>query len=81
MGAVRLPTQDSSTGRAVKTFVQAIIGFVVGLLVTVWAVPGVPHAVLDYLQKNFLQIALLFGVPSGLSSFIWNWLRSDVKNY
>lgn len=78
---MNLPSQDSATGRGIKTAVQAIIGSIVGLLVTVWGVPGVPDAVLDFLQKNWLQLALLVGLPSGATSFIWNYFRSNVKNY
>lgn len=76
-----LPAQDSAVGRALKTFVQAIIGLLIGLVVTIWAVPGVPTAVTNYLQNNLLQVLLTVGVPSGFASLVWNLLRKDVKNY
>lgn len=78
---MRLPAQDSSTGRALKTFAQAFIGFLVGLFVVVWHVPGVPQAVLNYLQTNAIQFALYFGVPAGVVAFVWNYFRKDIVNY
>lgn len=81
---MRLPEQDSAVGRGLKTTVQAIIGFMIGLVVVVWAVPGVPAAVLQYVQHNWVSIALTFGIPSGVASFVWNkFFRSDseVKTY
>lgn len=78
---MKLPTQDSATGRAIKTAVWSISGFVIGLFVTVWAVPGVPNAVVQYAQQNWAQIALTIGIPSGVASFIFNYLRPTVKNY
>lgn len=76
-----LPSQDSSTGRAGKTALQAVLGFVIGLFVVVWGVPGVPEAVIDYVKNNAVQILLLVGVPSGLVSFVWNFFRKDIENY
>lgn len=81
MADIKLPKQDSATGRGLKTAAQAMIGFTVGLVAVVWAVPGVPQAVLDYVQNNAIQVLLLVGVPSGLTSFIWNLLRKNVKTY
>lgn len=79
--SLRLPTQDSSTGRGIKTFFQVIVGFVIGLAVTIWTVPGVPSAVIVYLQHNLLQILLIAGVPSGIASFIWNLFRKGINTY
>ena len=76
-----LPDQDSATGRGLKTAVQSIFGFIVGLCVVIWAVPGVPEAIISYVQHNIVQVLLMVGVPSGLTSFVWNFLRKDVKNY
>lgn len=76
-----LPSQDSATGRGLKTALQSVIGLVVGLAVTVWAVPGVPDAIIHYVQKNLWEIALMVGVPSGITSFVWNYFRKGVKNY
>lgn len=78
---MRLPSQDSATGRAVKTAVQAAFGFIVGLVAVVWAVPGVPHAVVNYAETNFVQMLLFVGMPAGLTSLVWNLLRKEVPNY
>ena len=78
---MQLPQQDSATGRAIKTFVQTVIGFLAGLIVVLWAVPGVPHAVLQYVQQNLVQVLIVVGVPSGLTSLVWNLFRKNVPNY
>lgn len=73
-------SNDSALARGIRTGIQAFIGFLIGLLTTVWAVPGVPEAVLAYLHSNALQLALAFGVPAGIVGFAWNVLRKDVPN-
>lgn len=78
---MKLPQNDSAVGRGLKTFVQAVVGLLVGLIVTVWAVPGVPHAVIGYLQTHVVELALLVGIPSGVTSLIWNLFRKNVPNY
>ncbi len=78
---IRLPQQDSSTGRAIKTFLQALIGFAIGLVLVVWAVPGVPEAVVQYVQNNFVQVLLTAGIPAGITSFVWNLSRKNIPNY
>ncbi len=81
MADLKLPKQDSATGRALKSAAFAVSGFVIGLVYTVWAVPGVPAAVIDYVQKNAWQVLLTIGIPAGLLSFIWNFFRKNVPNY
>jgi hypothetical protein len=78
---MKLPNQDSATGRALKTAAQAAIGFVTGLAFVVWAVPGVPEAVINYVKDNIVQVMIFVGVPSGITSFVWNLFRKDVRNY
>jgi hypothetical protein len=70
--------QDNAVVRGIRTAIQAIIGAFVGLVLVVWAVPGVPEAVGNYLLDNFIPVALAVGIPSGLAGFIWNALRKDV---
>jgi hypothetical protein len=60
--------------KGVRTGIQAIIGSVVGLVLVVWAVPGVPEVVVNYLQNNWLPLLLLVGVPSGLVAWLQNRL-------
>lgn len=75
------PGNDTALIRGVKTLVQSMIGFLIGLIVTIWAVPGVPQAVYAYLSQHLFEIMLMIGIPSGLASFIWNALRPSVKNW
>lgn len=70
---------DTAVWRGVRTAVQAVIAFVAGLVATVWAVPGVPEAVTNYVGNNLAQLAVGFGVSTGVVAFVWNWLRKDVK--
>lgn len=60
--------------KGVRTAIQSIVGSVIGLIVVVWAVPGVPEAVVNYLQANWLPILLAIGVPSGLVAWLQNRL-------
>lgn len=70
--------QDTAVVRGIRTAIQAVIGAFVGLVVTVWAVPGVPEAVGAYLLDNFIPVAIAVGVPSGIAAFVWNALRKNV---
>lgn len=60
--------------KGVRTAFQSIIGAVIGLIAVVWAVPGVPEAVVQYLQTNWFLILLSIGVPSGLVAWLQNRL-------
>lgn len=60
--------------KGVRTGIQAMIGSIIGLIAVVWAVPGVPEAVIDYLQVNWLPILLAVGVPSGFVAWLQNRL-------
>ena len=60
--------------KGVRTAIHSIVGSVIGLIVVVWAVPGVPEAVVNYLQANWLPILLAIGVPSGLVAWLQNRL-------
>lgn len=76
-----MPQQDSAVYRAILTFLEAILGFMVGLIVVVWQVPEVPHVVIMYVLNNLPQVLLLVGIPSGLSSLLLNLWRKNVPNY
>lgn len=82
----RLPKQDSATGRSLKTTAfasaSALVVFGSGLLTVLQGVPGCSEAVLDFLQANALQLSVLFGVPAGIFSFLWNFFgRKSVQTY
>jgi hypothetical protein len=72
---------DSALKRSIKTFFQAAIGFLVGLIVTVWLVPGVPHAIITYVDQNLVYFLLAIGIPSGLASFIMNLFNNKISNW
>lgn len=78
---MQLPNQDNTVGKALKTFVQSMFGLLIGLIWTVWNVQGVPHAVIVYAQQNLPQLLLTFGIPTALSSFVWNLFRPSQKVY
>lgn len=77
-------TKDSAAQRGVKTALQAIVGFAVGLGLAIWQVPGVPDAIVVYFRNNFVELMLTLGVPtaiaSGATSFLYNvvFRRKDV---
>ena len=62
--------------KGVRTFLQTVGGSVVGLLLAVWNVPGVPEAVTAYARTNFVPLlvtlAVLVGVPSGVIAYFQN---------
>lgn len=64
--------KNSAVGKGVRTAFQAMAGLVVGLVVVVWAVPGVPEVVTNYLVNNALQVLLVVGVPSGAVAYLQN---------
>lgn len=83
---MKLPNQDSATGRGLKTAAQSGIATlaltaIVSLLVSIWNVPGVPDVVIKWAQNNALQLAGGIGVSSGVAGFIWNLFRPGIKNY
>jgi hypothetical protein len=60
--------------KGLRTAIQSMVGVVVGLAVVVWAVPGVPEAVIQYLTENAIQVALVVGIPSGVVAWLQNTL-------
>lgn len=60
--------------KGVRTGIQAMVGAVIGLIAVVWAVPGVPEAVINYMQSYWLPILLSIGVPSGFVAWLQNRL-------
>lgn len=82
---VKLPSQDSATGRGLKTTLQGFIGaavaLFVGLLAVTRTVPGCNEAIMKFFYDNLLLLAGGAGVSSGVVSFVWNLFRKDVKNY
>lgn len=67
--------KNTPQAKGIRTFIQAVPGFFIGLVLTVWAVPGVKEAVFLYVQKDGLALlTLLFSgaVVTGLISFFQN---------
>lgn len=67
--------KNTPAAKGVRTFIQAVPGFFLGLVLTVWAVPGVKEAVIAYVQTDGLALlSLLFSgaVFTGLFSFLQN---------
>lgn len=53
--------------RGIRTGAQTLVGLIVGLIVVVWNVEGVPQAVFDYTTS---QAALFFGTSSGVAGLL-----------
>lgn len=60
--------------KGLRTALQAIVGSLVGLVVVVWQVEGVPEAVTTYASDNWLPLLLAIGIPSGLIAWVQNLL-------
>lgn len=71
MDNTKTPTQ-----KGVRTFIQTLGGLLVGLLIAVWNVPGVPEAIVAYVQANFVPLfaglLVTVGLPSGLIAYFQN---------
>ena len=85
MRNVRLPKVDSLTWRAAYTagqgFLGTLFGLTIGLIYAVYNVPGVPRAIFEYVMEHMIEIALLFGLPTGFVSFALNYFFRDLKKY
>ena len=71
MDNTKTPTQ-----KGVRTFLQTLGGLLVGLIMAVWNVPGVPEAIVAYVRVNFVPLFMgllvTVGIPSGLIAYIQN---------
>lgn len=72
-------TSNEPFAKGVRTVVQAVLGLVTGLALTVWGVPGVPEAVTKYLTENALQLLSVAGLSAGLISWVWNEAGKHLK--
>lgn len=64
--------KNTPAGKGLRTGLQAVIGSLIGLVAVVWAVPGVPEAVVEYAKSNWLPLLLTVGIPSGLVAWLQN---------
>lgn len=79
-----LPEKNTATTKGLFSALNAMLGFIAGLVVVVLQVPGVREAVIQYFQNNFLNILTILiaaGLPIGGARFVWNFFQKDVKNY
>lgn len=60
--------------KGVRTALQTIVGSLIGLVLAVWAVPGVPEAVIEYAKTNLVPLLLVIGIPSGFVAWLQNRL-------
>ena len=84
MDNIRLPEKNTATRNSIEVALKALVGFVSGLVVVIWAVPGVQEAVVDYVTKNWMQVALAVGIPSaftGLINFWFDWQKKGMRNF
>ena len=67
--------ERTPVNKGIRTALQAALGALVGLVAVVWAVPGVPEAVVDYVTSpEVLYLVTAIGVPSGVIAFVQNKL-------
>jgi len=65
---MKLLTNDSAGARGVRTSLQALVGFFIGLILVIWNTPGVPQNIQNYLQPYELQLLMLIGIPTVFGS-------------
>lgn len=68
--------KNTPRAKGIRTGLQAVGGFIVGLFTVVWAVPGVPEAVTGYLLDNWLAVVASFGISTGLFAGLASWLQN-----
>ncbi len=67
--------KNTPTAKGVRSFIQAVPGFFIGLVLTVWAVDGVKEAIVAYVQNEGLGLlGLLFSgaLFTGLIAYTQN---------
>ncbi|MDQ0825436.1 hypothetical protein QFZ60_001609 [Arthrobacter sp. B2I5] len=69
----------TSAVKGLRTGIQAAAGALLALVTVVWAVPGVPEAVMNWLSTNAVQLLIAIGAPSGLVSWLWNAYEASRK--
>lgn len=72
--------KSTPQAKGIRTGLQAIAGFVVGLFAVVWAVPGVPEVVSQYLLDNWLMVVASFGISTGIFAGIASWLQNRLED-
>jgi len=70
-------SKNTAIGKGLRTGLQSVLGTVVGLVVVVWAVPGVPEAVTTYASNNWLPILVSIGLPSGVVAWLQNRIEGE----
>ena len=86
MNNLRGPNIDSAAGKGLMTALQSLISFLIGLIVTVYQVPGVPDAIINFTYNHLPEVLVNIGIPliigSGATSFIINYLfRKNIAAY
>lgn len=72
--------KNTPTAKGIRTAYQAIVGFVVGLVITIWAVPGVPDAVTGYLMDNWVMLIASLGLTTGIFSGLFALLQNKAED-
>ena len=73
-------TTHSPLVKGIRTAIQAIVGVLIGYLLFIWAVPGVPEATIHYISANVVPLLVTAGIPSGLVAFAWNYFEQRFAN-
>lgn len=73
---------DKNTPKAkgFRTFIQAIPGFFIGLIVTVWAVPGVPEAVKQYVLTEGVGLLIILGISASVVTGLVSYFQNRVED-
>lgn len=67
--------QDEKIPMKTRMIIYGALGYFISpLVLVVWAVPGVPEAVVEYLKGNAVPVLLAIGIPSGIVAWVQNLL-------
>lgn len=67
--------KNTPAAKGIRTAYQVVVAFVVGLVAVIWAVPGVPEAVVGYFREYGIQTVLGAGAASGVASYLQNLIE------
>lgn len=71
--------KNTVLGKGLRTAVQAFVAFVVGLIVTVLHVPGVPEAIGTYVSGHLMDVLVMVGLPFAITSGIVAFIQNKVE--
>lgn len=72
--------KNTAKAKGIRTFLQALPAFVVGLLVTLWIDPESRQIIVDYVRTAGPELLLLLGVNISVFSGLFAYGQNKVED-